>query len=180
MKTITKVFLIISIVLSIIVAFFFAIITLVGFGTMLSPESSSVIINGEVITDTALIVEYGINIFIVGFTVLLFCIASLIISFLALKKINNALIARDISKGFKILVLIFSNIISGILLLCMGDNDYYPQLVPVYPTQQSNSDVDQIAKLKKLLDMGAITQEEFEYNKSKIIGANETAQENTL
>jgi hypothetical protein len=40
------------------------------------------------------------------------------------------------------------------------------------PTQESTDDkMDQLAKLKQLLDMGALTQEEFDGQKARILGS---------
>ncbi|MBQ8505282.1 MAG: SHOCT domain-containing protein, partial [Clostridia bacterium] len=62
---------------------------------------------------------------------------------------------------------------------CMTDKDYLPKGAPVVTAQPAsqNNDLEQISKLKKLLDMGAITQEEFDYKKAKILGETQSTED---
>ena len=77
---------------------------------------------------------------------------------------------EDISTGWKVVILLFVNTIAGILLLCMKDADFDPQLAqPQRQTVQPNADLERIAKLKAMLDGGIITQEEYDRQKDRIL-----------
>lgn len=147
MKTASKVFVIISIVSGFILCLLASIFLIVGIA---SDGFEAGII---------LFVIYGI---LGGLFVGL--------GFKALKLINNAKRADDISTGWKVVILLFVNTISGILLLCMKDADFDPQLAqPQRQTVQPNADLERIAKLKAMLDDGIITQEEYDRQKDRIL-----------
>ena len=181
MKTAAKVFLILTIVSCAALVLMGLIFTVVGIvASELPADEMNVTFNGQTITDPdikRLIIETAFLIFGISFVV--FGAISLIVSIVGLKKLNNATRASDISTGFKVVVLLFSNLISGIIMLCMTDKDYLPTGAPVVTAQPAsqNNDLEQIAKLKKLLDMGAITQEEFDYKKAKILGATQSTED---
>lgn len=147
MKTASKVFVIISIVSGFILCILASIFLIVGIA---SDGFEAGII---------LFVIYGI---LGGLFVGL--------GFKALKLINNAKRADDISTGWKVVILLFVNTISGILLLCMKDADFDPQLAqPQRQIVQPNADLERIAKLKVMLDDGIITQEEYDRQKDRIL-----------
>lgn len=147
MKTASKVFVIISIVSGFILCLLASIFLIVGIA---SDGFEAGII---------LFVIYGI---LGGLFVGL--------GFKALKLINNAKRADDISTGWKVVILLFVNTISGILLLCMKDADFDPQLAqPQRQIVQPNADLERIAKLKAMLDDGIITQEEYDRQKDRIL-----------
>ena len=147
MKTASKVFVIISIVSGFILCLLASIFLIVGIA---SDGFEAGII---------LFVIYGI---LGGLFVGL--------GFKALKLINNAKRADDISTGWKVVILLFVNTIAGILLLCMKDADFDPQLAqPQRQTVQPNADLERIAKLKAMLDDGIITQEEYDRQKDRIL-----------
>ncbi|MBQ8872954.1 MAG: SHOCT domain-containing protein [Clostridia bacterium] len=147
MKTASKVFVIISIVSGFILCLLASIFLIVG------------IANDGFEAGIILFVIYGI---LGGLFVGL--------GFKALKLINNAKRADDISTGWKVVILLFVNTIAGILLLCMKDADFDPQLAqPQRQTVQPNADLERIAKLKAMLDDGIITQEEYDRQKDRIL-----------
>ena len=148
MKTASKVFVIISIVSGFILCLLASIFLIVG------------IANDGFEAGIVLFVIYGI---LGGLFVGL--------GFKALNLINNAKRADDISTGWKVVILLFVNTIAGILLLCMKDADFDPQLAqPQRQTVQPNADLERIANLKTLYDNGALSEEEFTQLKHKIIG----------
>ena len=147
MKTASKVFVIISIVSGFILCLLASIFLIAG------------IANDGFEAGIVLFVIYGI---LGGLFVGL--------GFKALKLINNAKRADDISTGWKVVILLFVNTIAGILLLCMKDADFDPQLAqPQRQTVQPNADLERIAKLKAMLDDGIITQEEYDRQKDRIL-----------
>ena len=147
MKTASKVFVIISIVSGFILCLLASIFLIVG------------IASDGFEAGIVLFVIYGI---LGGLFVGL--------GFKALKLINNAKRADDISIGWKVVILLFVNTIAGILLLCMKDADFDPQLAqPQRQTVQPNADLERIAKLKAMLDDGIITQEEYDRQKDRIL-----------
>jgi len=147
MKTASKVFVIISIVSGFILCLLASIFLIAG------------IANDGFEAGIVLFVIYGI---LGGLFVGL--------GFKALKLINNAKRADDISTGWKVVILLFVNTIAGILLLCMKDADFDPQLAePHRQTVQPNADLERIAKLKAMLDDGIITQEEYDRQKDRIL-----------
>lgn len=91
---------------------------------------------------------------------------------------------RPVSTGTKVCVLLFVNMIAGILLLVMPDEPDMPQSVPYPPyTREPVSPVpvisapenqqlvaDQLKMYKELLDSGVITQVEFDEKKKQILG----------
>ena len=147
MKTASKVFVIISIVSGFILCLLASIFLIVG------------IANDGFEAGIILFVIYGI---LGGLFVGL--------GFKALNLINNAKRADDISTGWKVVILLFVNTVAGILLLCMKDADFDPQLAqPQRQTVQPNADLERIAKLKAMLDDGIITQEEYDRQKDRIL-----------
>ena len=107
-----------------------------------------------------------------------------IISIIGLRKLNAAKSADDISIAWKIVILLFSNIVSGIILLCMSDEDYIDKNDREYVESNANNNseiqtnanqsrmtnLELLIKYKELLDMGAITQEEYDKKKRELLG----------
>ena len=60
---------------------------------------------------------------IIGMIFQFYLIFPLILGVIALKKLNAAQKADDISTGWKVVILLFVNIIAGILMLCLKDSD---------------------------------------------------------
>lgn len=106
MKTAAKVFLILSIIGS-------AILIFVGGFTYLG--GTALLATDEVTAVTA--ISSGISNVVSGLISLIFSIVSLV-------KLNKATCADDYSVGFRIVTLLFANIIAGIILLCMKDKDF--------------------------------------------------------
>ena len=114
-------------------------------------------------------------------------ILSIILSICALKHLNAAQCASDIKTGWKVVTLLFVNIVAGILMFCLKDEhfdgyysyssssegDYSPSNESYYtPSSQpsaASGNLDELstrlAKLKELYDSGAITQEEYDKQK---------------
>ena len=148
MKTACKVFIILSIVSGFILCLFASIFLIPMF---IDPEM--------IVPLLILFIVYGaMGGLVVGF------------GFKALKLVNNAKRANDISLGWKVVILLLVNQIAGIILLCMKDTDFDPQLAQPQPQQLPNADLERIANLKALYDNGALSEEEFTQLKHKIIG----------
>ena len=147
MKTACKVFIILSIVSGFILCLFASIFLIPMF---IDPEM--------IVPLLILFIVYGaMGGLVVGFV------------FKALKLVNNAKRADDISLGWKVVILLLVNQIAGIILLCMKDTDFDPQLAQPQPQQLPNADLERIANLKTLYDNGALSEEEFTQLKHKII-----------
>ena len=147
MKTACKVFIILSIVSGFILCLFASIFLIPMF---IDPEM--------IVPLLVLFIVYGaFGGLVVGF------------GFKALKLVNNAKRANDISLGWKVVILLLVNQIAGIILLCMKDTDFDPQLAQPQPQQLPNADLERIANLKALYDNGALSEEEFTQLKHKII-----------
>ena len=148
MKTACKVFIILSIVSGFILCLFASIFLIPMF---IDPEM--------IVPLLIFFIVYGaIGGLAIGF------------GFKALKLVNNAKRADDISLGWKVVILLLVNQIAGIILLCMKDADFDPQLAQPQPQQLPNADLERIANLKTLYDNGALSEEEFTQLKHKIIG----------
>lgn len=110
-------------------------------------------------------------------------VVPLVLSIVVLTRINtmrSAAESGDISKlketnsvGWAIIALLFAGVITGIMLLVANGtiND-----LSVTPTSQMSSattsqdSLEKLAKLKSLLDSGAISKDEYEAEKKKILG----------
>ncbi len=113
-------------------------------------------------------------IFIIGVVFLI----PLILAILVLQRVSELKGAADKgdipklkelnSVGWAVIALLFAGIIPGILLLIA--NGAINDLSASPPMGYQGSNYDQLAKLKSLLDSGAITQEEFEAQKKKLLG----------
>ncbi|MBE6583622.1 MAG: SHOCT domain-containing protein [Ruminococcaceae bacterium] len=89
------------------------------------------------------------------------------LSIAALKKLNGSKCSADFSTGWRVVVLLFVNLIAGILLLCMKDKDF----AEIKTDNGGNAyTVDDLFKYKELLDAGAITQQEYDEIKSRVLG----------
>ncbi len=60
---------------------------------------------------------------IIGMVCLFWCIVPLIVGILALKKLNTATCKADVTT-MGVLTLLFVNLIGGILMLCLKDEDF--------------------------------------------------------
>ena len=74
---------------------------------------------------------------------------------------------ESISTSFKVGVLLFVNLIAGILMLCDGGNQ--PEVTVIQPEPQQNTSVAKMKEYKELLDSGIITQEEFDEKKKQLL-----------
>ena len=102
----------------------------------------------------------------------------LVVGGIALSRLNNAT-SKDELVGIGICTLLFCNVISGILMLCMTDDDlrenrktvYVKETVVTNPTGSVNT--DEITKrLRQLEDMkngGIITEDEYKKMREEIL-----------
>lgn len=150
MKIAIKIFLILSLVAASFYALIGVIYSVLGIvaSTALSTDVNEAIITGIVI------LALGLLFIAIGVVVIVVCATTL-------KKLSKATCANDISTARKVVVLLLGNMIAGILLFCMKDKDFIDQ--------KEVSNLDEIAKLKGLLDSGAITEEEFETKKKEYL-----------
>jgi len=198
MKTAVKVFLILSIVASALCIFFGLIfgVTAIGMGELMTDEDfmgdiyydEDIYYGDEFYGDdmTGLIVG-GTSVILLVTGIIMFILygalggVGLALSIIALRKLNRAQCSDDFSIGWRVVVLLFVNMIAGILLLCMKDEDFCdkkPQLaVEGAPIDTEGGtglpNIDDLIKYKELLDAGAITQEEYDEIKRKILGKGE-------
>ena len=137
MKTATKVFLILGMIPGLIS---------VPFGRI------NVTIKGEIPPEVLSVVKLiWFAICAVGF------IISLVFGITAFVKVNKAKCKKDVPVWLSVCVLIFVNIIPGILMLCLKDEHLMPK---------------ELAEFKKLLDDGIITQEEYDAKAAKLLNTN--------
>ena len=107
----------------------------------------------------------------------------LVLSILVLQRVNtmrSAAESGDIAKlkemnsvGWAIIALLFAGVIPGILLLVTNGAINELSTNPISPPPSmttSQESLDRLAKLKSLLDSGAITKDEYEAEKRKILG----------
>jgi hypothetical protein len=87
----------------------------------------------------------------------------------AANKADVPLLKKLSSMGWAIVALIFTGVVTGILLLIAhGHIEKFG--IPGTPGAQPTDMTDRLTKLKSLLDSGAITKEEFEEQKKLILG----------
>lgn len=162
MKTVVKVFLILSIVAAAIMAVVSAIFTVLGLAMLGTGEF-----------------EAGLAMLVMGIVYMVISIPVLVINIIAFKKVAAARCADDVSIAWKVVILLFSNIISGVILLIMKDEDYLTEAEKAEKMSQeeftksassTNSEkFDDLLKLKSLLDAGVITEEEYNAKKKEIL-----------
>lgn len=142
-----------------------AIIVLSGLITLFGNPN-----NNQSIID---LVESGMDISeaqaIVGITDILTGAIPLVLAIFAYKHFMSAQKKSDVGIGWSIVTILFVNTIAGILMLCIKD-EHFPGYVA--PVKRSFDYLDRLTKLKELLDMGAITQEEFDSMKQKLFDEN--------
>ena len=110
-------------------------------------------------------------------------VVPLVLSLLVLMRVNtmrSAADSGDIAKlkemnsvGWAIIALFFAGVIAGILLLVANGaiNDLSTAPASPMPAATTSQDsLEKLAKLKSLLDSGAISKDEYEAEKKKILG----------
>ena len=96
--------------------------------------------------------------------------------YMTISYFNKIYHKEAISIGFKICAILFVGIVPGVLMLCDSGNGYrYEAIKPTpIPTTieqpQSNDSINELKRYKELLDIGIITQEEFDAKKKQILG----------
>lgn len=134
MKTASKVFIIISICVSSFFLFLFFIVGIASCGT-----------------DEAGGMFAGCLLFF------LFLSPTIIVGIIALYKLNKAKTKKELTV-IAIITLIFCNLISGILMLCLKDEDLNPSLKSNEPTAETNAVLnEEISKIKKEMNELGIT-----------------------
>ena len=131
MKTAAKIFIILGMVSSV-----------------LSPTIRKLTITGEISEEARAIVTL-----IWWVMVAAGIIVSLVFGILALVRLGKAKCKADIPVWLGVCVLLFVNLIGGILMLCLKDEHLMPK---------------ELAEYKKLLDDGIITQEEYDAKAASI------------
>ena len=151
MKTVAKVFLWISIVGLALYVLLFGLVAFVGIVASLAPSEE---------TGPGLVLA------------MVFCVATV---FLALMLAYNVYFLNRLGKASKksdiktwpiVLLFFSSNMVSGILLFCMDDNDFAPEGASTY---NKPSPLESIMKYKLMLDEGLISQEEYEAKKKELL-----------
>ncbi len=114
-----------------------------------------------------------------GYTTLVMGLIMTLVSFGSLKHFNKAGTKDELKMGWKIATLLFVNLIAGILMFCLKEEDF-PNYEDSYSTSYSadsyssepsasysgGSNLDELssrlAKLKEQFDNGSISQSEYE------------------
>ncbi len=151
MKTVAKVFLWISIVGLALYVLMFGLVVIAAIAAHFSPSTESgpallfAIVFGVMTVVFALMLAYNIYF---------------------LNHFGKAIYKSDI-KTWQIVLLFFcANMVSGILLCCMNDNDFAPASAFL---AKKPSPLDTIMKYKQLLDEGMITEEQYKEIKQKLL-----------
>ena len=99
---------------------------------------------------------------------LVFCAIGITVGALTLKKLK---IAKTKSEMFtlSVLCLIFCNIVSGILLVCMDDKDFSEEAEEISEDKNLNKLEEKLLKLEKMKNDGLINQEEYAELRKKAI-----------
>lgn len=119
MKSVAKVFIIISAVVYGISAFVMLILAIV-YGITFDTLVNNLVNQGYNQDIASTSVQLTIILFSVMFVL---CLISLVLSIVCFKKLNNA-IGKKGMVAWGVVTLLFVNLISGILMLCMDDIDY--------------------------------------------------------
>ena len=99
---------------------------------------------------------------------IIFCVVGITVGVLTLKRLKVAKTKNEML-SLSILCLIFCNIISGILLLCMEDKDFDENFVEAPQGNSINKLEEKLLKLEKMKNDGLITQEEYVELRKKAI-----------
>ena len=151
MKTVAKVFLWITIVVLALYVFLFGMVAFVGIVASIAPSEA---------TGPGLVLA------------MVFCVATVVLALMLayniyfLNRLGKASKKSDL-KTWQIVLLFFSsNLVSGILLCCMDDNDFAPEGASAY---NKPSPLDTIMKYKLMLDEGLISQEDYEAKQKELL-----------
>lgn len=171
MKTAAKVFIWISIVLNILSAIFLLIITLV-YGVLAATETYP--------TDNRppeMITLWGMfTLCIISFFIyLIYGALSLVLCILSLKELDKTSPSKERLLVLGILVLIFVNLIAGILMLVYRDKVGVDSDYNANNSQATNTPKDEVQELKNKLDeintlraKGVITESEYQRMREKL------------
>lgn len=112
------------------------------------------------------ILTFGFIIYMV--LLLVFCAIGITVGALTLKKLK---IAKTKIEMFtlSVLCLIFCNVVSGILLLCMEDKDFSDEAEEVSGEKDLSKLEEKLLKLEKMKNDGLITKEEYAELRKKAI-----------
>lgn len=110
-----------------------------------------------------------------GLILILYIVFSLVIALYAKTKLDEAT-KKDELLGIGILTLLFCNMIAGILILCLRDEDLSDNIVSNKNTDTSpnltNKDEDiyeKLKRLKKMFDEGIIDEEIYQKKRSEYL-----------
>ena len=148
MKKLAKIFIYLGMAGAIIVALFVSILTAVTVG-----------INNPYYYESDLIASIILLVVVVALCAVLCCI-NIIVGRITLRKMENAK-SKDELFSISIICLIFCSIISGIILLCLDENEFEEGKKIESGVSNLEALETKLNKLKSLKESGAISEEEY-------------------
>ena len=148
MKKLAKIFIYLGMAGAIIVALFVSILTAI-----------TVVINNPYYYESDLIASIILLFVVVALCVVLCCI-NIIVGRITLRKMENAK-SKDELFSISIICLIFCSIVSGIILLCLDENEFEEGKKIESGVSNLEALETKLNKLKSLKESGAISEEEY-------------------
>ena len=148
MKKLAKIFIYLGMAGAIIVALFVSILTAITVG-----------INNPYYYESDLIASIILLVVVVALCVVLCCI-NIIVGRITLRKMENAK-SKDELFSISIICLIFCSIVSGIILLCLDENEFEEGKKIESGVSNLEALETKLNKLKSLKESGAISEEEY-------------------
>ena len=148
MKKLAKIFIYLGMAGAIIVALFVSILTAITVG-----------INNAYYYESDLIASIILRVVVVALCVVLCCI-NIIVGRITLRKMENAK-SKDELFSISIICLIFCSIVSGIILLCLDENEFEEGKKIESGVSNLEALETKLNKLKSLKESGAISEEEY-------------------
>ncbi len=148
MKKLAKIFIYLGMAGAIIVALFVSILTAI-----------TVVINNPYYYESDLIASIILLVVVVALCAVLCCI-NIIVGRITLRKMENAK-SKDELFSISIICLIFCSIVSGIILLCLDENEFEEGKKIESGVSNLEALETKLNKLKSLKESGAISEEEY-------------------
>ena len=148
MKKLAKIFIYLGMAGAIIVALFVSILTAI-----------TVVINNPYYYESDLIASIILLVVVVALCAVLCCI-NIIVGRITLRKMENAK-SKDELFSISIICLIFCSIVSGIILLCLDENEFEEGKKIESGVSNLVALETKLNKLKSLKESGAISEEEY-------------------
>lgn len=148
MKKLAKIFIYLGMAGAIIVALFVSILTAIIVG-----------INNPYYYESDLIASIILLVVVVALCAVLCCI-NIIVGRITLRKMENAK-SKDELFSISIICLIFCSIVSGIILLCLDENEFEEGKKIESGVSNLEALETKLNKLKSLKESGAISEEEY-------------------